>query len=96
MDAWQTELVAQIVVEVDAHAAGMISTKQLLDRSMGLMEAADLKMTPTWDAFQSLWSRVDAEYELLTESWAPKGAGSRERLQVAALKLRGWAAGGGK
>jgi hypothetical protein len=96
MQAWQRKLVAQIAAEVDAHTAGTISTKQLLERSMGLMEAADLKMTSVWDAFQPIWSRVDAEHELLTEPWAPTGSGSQDRLEAAALKLRAWAIAAGR
>jgi hypothetical protein len=93
MDAWKLALIAQIVDQADSYLAGRSTASKLLANTWGLMEAADLRMTPTWEAFYLRWARIDGEHELLTESWAPDGSGSTVRLASAVEQLRAWAAG---
>ena len=80
MESWQGRLVRQIVEQVDAWERGAVGTSRLLANTEGLMDAASLRGTPSWDAFYLRWTRVDAENELLIELWAPTGSGSTDRL----------------
>jgi hypothetical protein len=42
------------------------------------------------DEFEAKWSPIDAENELRTESWAPLGAASDDRLREVLGAFRTW------
>lgn len=65
---------------VDDYRDGVIPLGKLVTDLRGLYEAADIHEGETRRAFESLWSPIDGEHELRTESWAPPGLASDERL----------------
>jgi hypothetical protein len=75
----------------DLFIAGQMTTDAFLKSAWGVMEAADLRLTPTWDQFYLRWASMDGANELLVEPWAPPGAGSPEKVMSAARELRRWA-----
>ena len=91
METWKRALIAQIADQAEAFLAGRMTADQLLSNAWGLMDAADLRLSPTWDAFYRHWAKVDGMNELLTEAWAPPGTGSIEQLRAAAEELGSWA-----
>ena len=56
----------------------------------GLYVEADPHDPVVRSQFEGLWSAVDGELELRTESWAPPGAASDEHLQRVLDRFRSW------
>lgn len=65
---------------VDHYREGATSLEKLLVDLRGLYDAADIHDGDIRAAFESYWSPIDGEHELRTESWAPPGLASDERL----------------
>ena len=65
---------------VDAHRAGRLGLRKLVNDLQGLMAAADLHDQALINEFWNHEAPIDMELELRTEDWAPPGSASDEAL----------------
>jgi len=75
---------------VNDHSGGVPSLGTLLQALRGLYVEADPHDAGIRMNFESYWSRIDYEYELLTEPWAPAGAADDRRLLLHLSEFSSW------
>ena len=64
---------------------------KLLDDLRGLVDAAELHDQQVIDDFNQHSARLDSEYELRTEPWAPPNSADDEALEADLRGFREWA-----
>ena len=79
-----------MLIEVTNCESGQLSLAQLVADLRGLYVAADPHDPDLRSDFETVWSRIDAEHELRTESWAPPGSAIEENLTAALQQFRDW------
>ena len=75
---------------VEDQRAGRITLGTLVTDVRGLFVEADPHDSQLREDFETYWSPIDAEYELRTEPWAPRGAASEEQLKAALDRFVRW------
>ena len=91
MDVQQATVLRQMVGQVAEFRGSGLPIDRLAANLRGLFDATGIRSPDLRDEFQDLWTDIDMESELRTESWAPPGAASDERLTRALDSLIVWA-----
>jgi len=69
---------------------GRLDLGKLVADLRGLFIEADPHDPETRSEFEEVWAPLDAEHELRTEDWAPRGLGSDESLARSLGEFRQW------
>ena len=70
----------EMLTAVSRYRSGELALGKLVSDLRGLYVEADPHYGTVRDAFEAAWSTIDAEHELRTEAWAPKGSASDANL----------------
>ena len=76
--------------QVREYRAGRVGLGALVAGLRGLFVEADPHSAAVRDRFESMWSPIDAEYELRAEPWAPAGSASDAALDRALDGFTQW------
>src|SRR5438552_1631163 len=90
MQEHERRIIGRVVDEIDRHRDGSLSMAQMLNRSWGLFEAAELRNVDDRDRFLDVYhalSRVDDAYQ----PWMPSGLGSDQDVQKAVVAFEKYA-----
>ncbi len=79
-----------MLAAVDTYRSGRLPLDRLVSDLRGLFVEADPHERATQDRFEEIWSRLDGQWELRSEPWAPPGAASDEALSRDLDEFTAW------
>jgi hypothetical protein len=93
MDSHQRSMWESMLAEIERFQAGQLSLSKLVANLRGLYVEADPHDSTIRAGFEAVWSPIDGENDLRTQSWAPPGLASEDNLVAELAHFSEWVEG---